>query len=212
MKQETILRKMIPEDYDSILVLVINTWDYRSWVPNNLVAPMADFFLSDLLLESDDVFVAQIGDDIVGIVATGLVDQTNIQKISTRKNISSLEKILRITEPDSIFLKYIQTLEINEFLLEKSQKNYDAGLNLLIVKEEFKGLGIGGLLYNHFYDYLKQHQAENFYLFTDNSSDYQYYEHKGLSRVAEKKYYWEPGNNDTLEIYYLYEGKLNLSD
>ena len=189
MKKETILRKMIPEDYDSILDLVINTWDYRSWVPNNLVAPMADFFLSDLLLESDDIFVAQIGDDIVGIVASGLVDQTNIQKISTRKNISSLEKILRITEPGSIFLKYIQTLEINEFLLEKSRKNYDAGLNLLIVKEEFKRLGIGGLLYNHFYDYLKQHQAENFYLFTDNSSDYQYYEHKGLSRVAEKKYY-----------------------
>ena len=74
MKQETILRKMIPEDYDSILVLVINTWDYRSWVPNNLVAPMADFFLSDLLLESDDIFVAQTGDDIVGIVASGLVD------------------------------------------------------------------------------------------------------------------------------------------
>ena len=49
MKQETILRKMIPEDYDSILNLVINTWDYRSWVPNNLVASMADFFLSDLL-------------------------------------------------------------------------------------------------------------------------------------------------------------------
>ncbi|MER2110028.1 MAG: GNAT family N-acetyltransferase, partial [Desemzia incerta] len=87
------------------------------------------------LLESDDIFVAQIGDDIVGIVASGLVDQTNIQKISTRKNISSLEKILSITEPDSIFLKYIQTLEINEFLLEKSQENYDADLNLLIVKE-----------------------------------------------------------------------------
>ena len=71
---------------------------------------------------------------------------------------------------------------------------------------------MGGLLYNHFYDYLKQHQAENFYLFTDNSSNYQYYEYKGLSRAAEKKYYWEPGNNDTLEIYYLYEGTLNLSD
>ncbi len=68
------LRLMQASDYDEILKMVITTWDYRSWVPKDLVWPMAEYFLSDLLQKSDHIVVVTVDGKTAGICAGDVLD------------------------------------------------------------------------------------------------------------------------------------------
>lgn len=79
------LRLMQASDYDEILKMVITTWDYRSWVPKDLVWPMAEYFLSDLLQKSDHIVVVTVDGKTAGICAGDVLDYTKIQRFVCEK-------------------------------------------------------------------------------------------------------------------------------
>ncbi|MDN2453930.1 GNAT family N-acetyltransferase [Lactobacillus sp. UCMA15818] len=213
MREKIIYRKMEDADYQEVLEMVIETWDYREWIEKPLVKPMAEFFLCDLLVGADDVFVAVINSKIVGIVATSHEQWSRLQYVWQRRQLKSLLQLAGFEDKNYIFAQYMETMNIDEELLALSGKKYGGALNLLIVKEGYQGLGIGGKLYKHFYDYLQRLGVNNFYLFTDNSSNFKFYDHKGLQRVNQKNFFWKdedgtPHKNP--EIYYLYEGSITI--
>lgn len=198
------LRLMQASDYDEILKMVITTWDYRSWVPKDLVWPMAEYFLSDLLQKSDHIVVVTVDGKTAGICAGDVLDYTKIQRFCLRKKTAALGAILKQIEPDSIFEKYIQTMALDQELLLQSNREFEGGLNLLLVNGQYRGLGLGKKLYNNFCEYLQKNGVRSFYLYTDDSSDYGFYEHNGLEKLVEKRFYWDEGNEETVETYYLY--------
>ncbi|ENV35675.1 hypothetical protein F960_00119 [Acinetobacter gerneri DSM 14967 = CIP 107464 = MTCC 9824] len=89
----------------------------------------------------------------------------------------------------------------------RSKKNFTAALNLFILDERYQGMGVGSKLYSIFTEYLAENKIQEFFLFTDNSSNFIFYERKGLVRIAEEKYSWDH-SEDSTELYYLYEGKV----
>lgn len=118
--------------------------------------------------------------------------------------LKALGEILQQTEKGSIFEKYIQTLALDEVLLRESHHEFPASLNLLIVKEEYQGLGIGGKLYRDFCQYLKNNDIHSFYLYTDDSSAYRFYEHQKMEKLAQKDFYWKPEQRAERETYFIY--------
>ncbi len=48
-------------------------------------------------------------------------------------------------------------------------------------------MGLGQLLYQAFLDYLHQEYLHDFYLFTDTSCNFAFYERKGMTRRCELK-------------------------
>lgn len=201
---EVNLRLMQTSDYEELLKLVIVTWDYRSWVQPELVYPMAEFFLSDLLQRSDHIVIATVDGTLAGVCAGDIIDLTKLQSFSRRQKLKALGEILQQTEKDSIFEKYIQTLALDEVLLRESKHEFPASLNLLIVKEEYQGLGIGSKLYRDFCQYLKNNDVHSFYLYTDDSSDYRFYEHQKMEKLAQKDFYWKPKQRAERETYFIY--------
>ena len=89
------LRLMQASDYDEILKMVITTWDYRSWVPKDLVWPMAEYFLSDLLQKSDHIVVVTVDGKTVGICAGDVLDYTKIQRFLFAKKDSGFRGDLK---------------------------------------------------------------------------------------------------------------------
>lgn len=198
------LRMMQETDYEAILKMVITTWDYRSWVPKNLVEPMAGYFLSDLLQKSDHITVVTVDEKVAGICAGDILEYTKIQRFSAQKKTNALIEILCYTEKDSIFEKYIETMQLDQELLKKSGQEFGGSLNLLLVDQKYRGLGLGQKIYADFCQYLQKNQITSFYLYTDDSSDYGFYEHHGLKKLVEKRFYWSEGDEETVETYYLY--------
>ena len=61
-----------------------------------------------------------------------------------------------------------------------------AELLLFMVNPAVKGHGVGGALWNALLQGFRANGVHAFYLHTDTSCDYTYYEHHGLQRVAER--------------------------
>ena len=105
-----------------------------------------------------------------------------------------------------VFTQYIDTLRINQRLLQRTHRHYHASLNFFSIDAQFRGLGLGNRLYHQFITYLQAQGIDTFFLFTDSSSNYQFYEKKGLRKIASETFYWQ--DEDEVEEYYLYEGHL----
>ncbi|NBK98787.1 MAG: N-acetyltransferase, partial [Erysipelotrichia bacterium] len=96
---------------------------------------------------------------------------------------------------------------INEQLYEQSGKDYDGEIVLFVVSEYARGKGLGKELFQKAKQYLKQQGSETFYLYTDKSCNYQFYEHSGMRRNGEKKYSMKPYYHDDFS-FFLYEDQL----
>ena len=76
---------------------------------------------------------------------------------------------------------------MDDKLLKQVQTNFDCELAFFVVDANQQGLGIGKKLYKQFLNYMASEDLNTFYLFTDTTCNYAFYEHQGLDRLAEEK-------------------------
>ncbi|MCH7395966.1 GNAT family N-acetyltransferase [Acinetobacter dispersus] len=193
-------------DLDKINQLIVSIWDYHSWVQEKNIKPMAEFMLGEVIINSSCIFVVRDGEEIVGVIAASIIDNIR-QKATAKIRKYTALKALISDKRDEVFACYLDTLILNETLLLRSGKNFNASLNLFIIDERYQGMGIGNKLYSFFSEYLINKKIDEFFLYTDDSSNFQFYERKGLNRIEEEKFLWRDSNQGS-EIYYLYEGKV----
>lgn len=202
-------RRLRQADFPVILKMVIDTWHYRAWVPAKLVEPLAAYFMYDMLERSPEIYVAELAGNVVGVIAFSTDIQTTLRQTISHHRIRAISTMLQAQDSDSIVTKFVETMEMDEKLLKNQHKKYDGTINLLLVAKSCKGLGIGKKLYQRFISEMQHNGLTSFYLFTDSSSNYHFYEHFGVQKVAQAVYDWQNGD-DSIELYYLYEGKVAL--
>ncbi|EOV0904511.1 GNAT family N-acetyltransferase [Edwardsiella piscicida] len=103
-----------------------------------------------------------------------------------------------------VFAQYIDTLRINQRLLQRTHRHYHASLNFFAIDAPFRGLGLGSRLYRQGLAYLQTQGIDTFFVFTDSASNSLFYEKQGLLKIASETFYWQDG----VEEYYLYEGHI----
>lgn len=62
-----------------------------------------------------------------------------------------------------------------------------AEVNLIMVDRGLQGQGIGGLMFDRTLELFREGGAGGFFLMTDSSSDYAWYERRGMTRLLEKR-------------------------
>ncbi|EKF51558.1 GNAT family N-acetyltransferase [Lactococcus garvieae] len=192
--------------------LIIDTWAYQEWNKQENVLPMADFFLETVLLNSSKIFVATDGETIIGVVTAALTPDLLPKSWIRYRQLEALSLIINQGKPETVFDFYLETLKLNERLIQQNDEKFDATLNLLILNENYKGLRIGSKLYQLFLDYLKKNKAKTFFLLTDSYSNYPFYEKKGLKRIAAERFTWSNDADvleDDVEEYYVYSGRVD---
>lgn len=73
-----------------------------------------------------------------------------------------------------------------------------AELELFMVSPNAQGKGVGRTLWNDLYAALAEHNVHAFFLHTDSSCDYGFYDHKGLQKVAERLHADHPEDDDSV--------------
>lgn len=91
---------------------------------------------------------------------------------------------------------------INARLLQESGCDERFEIVLFILASDVRGRGIGCDLFAGAEDYLIEKGAHEAFLYTDESCDWSFYEHRGLRRAAER--HPTPGEGGLLSGYYLY--------
>ena len=205
-------RRFRDEDYEAVLQMVMVTWNYYEWVPGHAARAMASYYLSEILAQSDEVWVADRGGEPVGIIA-GRDCRRRITRLRyhLRKVFAALCIYVGRQAVD-VFEQFVRTEKLDAELLAEADAPFDGELTLLIVMPSCKGQGVGDALYGRFLEWVHLRGMRSFYLFTDSSCNVGFYKHKGLRNLGGRTFYWaehrEEGDRRTPEEYYLYAGML----
>ena len=96
-------------------------------------------------------------------------------------------------------------MQIYKELMKKANKDFDGVLTLFVVSEECQGLGIGKKLLSYFFEYEKQNDVKNIYVYTDSKCNYKFYDSQGFIKLNKGTFNVKTINNHFDLDIFLYE-------
>ena len=207
-------RAFAPKDFERVAVLL-----GRTWLPEFDEAAQraaSQIELAHYLAQATWSLLAERGDEILGAVllaergaaATGGAGWAELEARLTRaaEKDPGLAEAVR-TEMDGVR----EEAELERDYLAGGSLGADAAVKLLIVSPDAKGLGLGGKLFSAALEHLRETGAAGYHLLTDDSCDFGFYEHKGLTQAMRRRSraYWPGVDPEKDEFYvYVYEQEL----
>ena len=76
--------------------------------------------------------------------------------------------------------------EIDRQLLQDTQTEYQGEIAFFAVNSRYRGIGLGKKLFDAARDYMRNRRISNFFLFTDTTCNYPFYERRGMERRGER--------------------------
>lgn len=199
--KNVIFRPIQKSDYHMVADIISDTWGYRKFCGDKTAHKMGLLYLASCLCNQTFNMVTVKDNDVVGVIMGNDVKNSKTyfsNRILLTK--SSIQMVLS-SEGRKIVKMFNGFDNINKDLLKDSKKIFDGELSFFAVKEETRGTGVGGKLYEYLIEYFQNHGIKNFYLFTDTSCNYSFYEHKGIERIGEKTIDFKPYDDRTMTFF-----------
>lgn len=205
MSQNITFREYKKGDKKFLENIVRKTWKYDKYFSSKIAKRTAKVYLAGCLVEKTFTQVALLNSEPVGIImAKDIKNYKKSFKLQLNLITTSLPILFSRNGRRAVKL-YSNIDKLDEDLLNSTNKNFDAELVFFVLDEKCRDLGIGKSLFNKATDYLKSVNAKNFYLYTDTTCNYGFYEHMGLNRIGEKTFDF-PDNQSA--SFFIYEGKI----
>lgn len=186
MDSSIILRSINKTDYNAIADIISDTWKYKDFCSEKTAHKMGLLYISSCLCSQTFNKVALKNNEIVGVI----MGNDNKNPNTTLKNriffTKSYIKMCLSKEGRKVVKTFRGINGIDKKLLNDSRRTFDSELAFFAVKDNMRGTGVGNALYASLMDYFKEISSANFYLFTDTTCNFGFYEHKGISRIGEK--------------------------
>lgn len=185
MPQKTITYRSInKKDTKQLVTLISDTWHYEKITSTFCASHLSFAFLYSSLAHSTYTQVALKEGTPVGLIVGRISDVPLQQKVYLLHLYFHLFLLLFTSEGKQAIQSFRRHSQVNNALLKQTYETYDGELVLFAVDQSVRGSGIGSALFNQYLDYLKSVGARTFFLFTDTSCTYTFYEHKGLKRIG----------------------------
>lgn len=207
-------RAFAPEDFERAAELL-----GRTWLPEFDEAPQrvaSQIELAHYLAQTTWSLVAEREGEILGVV---LLAERG-REVAGGDGWSELEtRLTRAAEKDEALAEAVRVEMGGVHEEAELEREYAAddpvgagvAVKLLIVSPDAKGMGLGGRLFSAALDHLREAGARGYHLLTDDSCDFGFYEHKGLTQARRRRSraYWPGVDPEKDEFHvYVYEQEL----
>ncbi|MEG0918433.1 MAG: GNAT family N-acetyltransferase [Anaerovoracaceae bacterium] len=209
MENSIIFRNIEKQDYNEIAEIISDTWNYRDFCTEKTAHKMGLLYLASCLCAQSFNSVALKDNEVVGVIMGNDIKNSHIILKNRMFLIKSSIKMLLSRDGRKIVNMFKGFENINEKLLKGSQKTFNGELSFFAVKEKTRGTGVGNDLYASLMEYFKECGIDNFYIFTDTSCNYGFYEHKGAERLGEKKIDFKPYDNKKI-TFFIYSNNIEM--
>ena len=202
------LRDYQKEDFKELQTIVRETWHYDEFCSPKTAAKLAGVFLSSCLTNHTFSRVALLNKKPVGII---LVKNTALHKCPLKYRLKQIKSILSLylsKEGRKVSKIFGSVNGIDKQLLADVNKAYPAELSLFAVDCSCRGKGIGKKLFKAALEYLKEQEINAFYLFTDTSCNYGFYEHQGMVRRCEQEHLFNIKGQHAKMNFFIYDYQL----
>lgn len=178
-------------DYSTIENIIRKAWNYDQFASPKVAKQPAKVFLSSCLTNQTFTCVAICNEKPVGVI----MGKNRKKHRKSIKHLSrywlAIAQLVLCKEGLDISKMYGDIDKIDQELLQSTQTTFDSELAFFVLDENQRGLGIGKKLYQTFLEYIASEELTKFYLFTDTTCNFGFYEHQGLHQLKEKLFHFQ---------------------
>ena len=179
-------RPIQSSDYPALEDIIRKTWKYDRLGSPKLAKQLAEVDLAGRLANQTFTSVALSKGEPVGVImGTNRATHRKPLKYLVRQWLTTA-RIALSKEGRKIGNIFGEIDRVDERLLKDARTDFEAELSFFVVDGNERGSGVGKQLYQQFLDYMETENLKTFFLFTDTTCTYGFYEHQGLKRLAEE--------------------------
>lgn len=209
MKTEIIYREFQKTDKKVVEEIIIEAWHYNELCSPKTAHKMAKVFLSSCLTNQTYTQVALLNNKPIGVI---MAKNSKKHKCPLKYRINQIFAILSLylsREGRKISKIFSSVSEMDKELLKECKKDYEGEVAFFAVSSEARGKGIGKKMFYDMLEYMKTQNINNFYLFTDTSCNYGFYEHQGMIRRNQKSHSFIIEEKETKMTFFIYDYCIN---
>lgn len=187
MKEPMILREYQNSDHKALEDVVRETWKYDRFCSPKTAKKMADVYLNSCLVNQTFIRVAEMNGEPVGVIMGKNIQDHKCPFSLRVRWLRSIISLYLSKEGRDVSKIFSCVQGIDKELLSHCSEDYKGELAFFAIREKCRGKGIGRKLFQAAVDDMKANGISKFYLFTDTTCNYPFYEHMGLVRRCEKQ-------------------------
>ncbi|MED1556178.1 GNAT family N-acetyltransferase [Bacillus paramycoides] len=188
-------RSLVKEDYESIKHLIGEAFGFNQFITDkNFLDSLLNFYLQSCILGSSFSKVAEKDNKIIGVIlGDSEKDKKRLKRFHNTFSFSyNTLKLFMTNKENREFLKsFIKVKKTYKELIQGKEDQFQGCIQLFIVSEESRGLGVGKTLMNHVFQYMTTEDVTSLYLYTDDNCNYGFYDKQNFNRVTEKEITFE---------------------
>ena len=186
MEKEVVFREFQKKDSKIIEEIIIEAWNYNELCSPKTAHKMAKVFLSSCLTNQTYTRVALLNNKPIGVIMAKDIKSHKCPLKYKLKQAFSIISLYLSKEGRNTSKIFSNVDEIDRELLNECKKKYEGELAFFAISSKARGKGVGKKMFSNMLKYMKTKNINNFYLFTDTSCNYGFYEHQGMKKCAEK--------------------------
>lgn len=209
MKEEIFFREFKKEDSKAIEEIIIEAWNYNDLCSNKTAHKLAKVFLSSCLTNQTYTKVALLNNQPIGVI---MARDNKTHKCPMKYRIKQILDIISLylcKEGRNTSKIFSSVSEIDKNLLNECKKEYEGEVSFFAISSKARGKGIGKKMFLNMLEYMKSQSVNNFYLFTDTTCNYGFYEHQGMMRRNEKSQTFLIQGKEAKMTFFIYDYLLN---
>ncbi len=197
------------KDINALIELCNLAWSFKDYTTNETTRKaLVKTDAYGALMGSNYSIIAYENDNPAGILIGQNKHFLNIfRKLKYRLMFwGSLFKLMFIHKDAKDALNNFRKIDRSyQKLYKKMNKKYQSEVVLFIVHPSMQGKGVGKTLMNRFIEQCKEKNFDRFYLFTDTSCNYGFYDHFGFTHLASESVNLSLKSQDEIMTSFIYE-------
>lgn len=194
-----IYRDLVKDDYDYIKNLIMTAFGFNEFIKDEKFLDLVlTLYLKECVFDSSFSKVAEKDNKVIGVIlGNSKEDENKLDKYHQTLNIDPnelKEAFIASNENKESMNEFLKIKEAYDNLMTGRENDFEGSIQLFIVSEECRGLGIGKALMNYLYEYMKERNVESMYLYTDTRCNYGFYDSQGFERIETKEVLFESIN------------------
>lgn len=199
------LRELKKRDLPALEDVIRKTWNYDKFATPKTARKLAKVYLATCLTNQTYTRIAEVNGVPAGLILGKDIEKHHCPLKYRLHQIFSVCGLLISKEGRGILNFYKNVDDIDNQLLKQCNKDYKGEIALFALSPEYRGLGIGKMLFHSLLAYMKSQSISDFCLYTDTSCNFGFYEHQGMVRQQQYKHLVNMKGQKVELEFYLYD-------
>lgn len=188
-------RELTKKDHERVKELICDAFGFGEFTEDKkFLDSILNIYLHSCILDSSFSKVAVKDNKVIGVIlGSANKDKNRLPKSrSILVAASSFFKIMIASkENKKLFKAFIKIQDVYKEIIQGKQDSFQGCIQLFIVSEESRGLGVGKTLINYLSNYMQSLEVASMYLYTDTRCNYGFYDSQNFKRLNEREIYFD---------------------